>query len=130
MSNPASEQTKSTADGYVVAVVGATGLVGRTMISVLEERNFPVRRLVPLAAIEDPRLRYTGFERRPVGVTQRHGDGLQTLEILFKQADARFGFTPLYTTHDEVAQAVAILAEIMAKSLWDTPEFKTRKKVT
>ena len=42
----------------------------------------------------------------------------------------RFGFTPLYTTHDEVAQAVAILAEIMAKSLWDTPEFKTRKRVT
>jgi cytosine/adenosine deaminase-related metal-dependent hydrolase len=42
----------------------------------------------------------------------------------------RFGFTPLYTTHDEVAQAVDVLAEIMAKSLWDTPDFKARKKVT
>ncbi|MEY5038553.1 MAG: hypothetical protein RL472_1659, partial [Pseudomonadota bacterium] len=29
-----------------------------------------------------------------------------------------------------VAAAVDVLAEIMAKSLWDTPEFKTRKKVT
>ena len=33
-----------------VAVLGATGLVGRTMIKVLEERNFPVTDLVPLAS--------------------------------------------------------------------------------
>ncbi len=35
---------------YDVAVVGATGLVGRKMIQVLEERRFPVNRLVPLAS--------------------------------------------------------------------------------
>ena len=35
--------------GYTVAVVGATGLVGRTMLTVLEERRFPVTRLVPVA---------------------------------------------------------------------------------
>lgn len=35
---------------YTVAVVGATGMVGRTMIQVLEERKFPVRRLVPFAS--------------------------------------------------------------------------------
>ena len=35
---------------YRVAVLGATGLVGRTMIQVLEERDFPVRELVPLAS--------------------------------------------------------------------------------
>ncbi len=33
-----------------VAVVGATGAVGREMISVLEERRFPVGELVPLAS--------------------------------------------------------------------------------
>jgi len=37
-------------DGFDVAVVGATGLVGRTMISVLQERRFPVRRLLPFAS--------------------------------------------------------------------------------
>ncbi|OGW48826.1 MAG: aspartate-semialdehyde dehydrogenase [Nitrospirae bacterium RBG_19FT_COMBO_58_9] len=36
--------------GYVVAVVGATGAVGTEMIGVLEEREFPVKRLVPLAS--------------------------------------------------------------------------------
>jgi aspartate-semialdehyde dehydrogenase len=35
---------------FDVAVVGATGAVGETMISVLEERNFPVRNLYPLAS--------------------------------------------------------------------------------
>ena len=35
---------------YNVAVVGATGAVGETMISILEERNFPVGRLYPLAS--------------------------------------------------------------------------------
>ena len=33
-----------------VAVVGATGAVGETMISVLEERDFPVEKLFPLAS--------------------------------------------------------------------------------
>ena len=30
---------------YDVAVVGATGAVGETMIAILEERNFPVGKL-------------------------------------------------------------------------------------
>jgi aspartate-semialdehyde dehydrogenase len=33
-----------------IAVVGATGLVGTKMISVLEERNFPVTELIPVAS--------------------------------------------------------------------------------
>ena len=35
---------------YVVAVVGATGVVGKEMIRVLEKRNFPIETLVPLAS--------------------------------------------------------------------------------
>jgi len=35
---------------FSVAVVGATGLVGETMVSVLEERRFPVRELHALAS--------------------------------------------------------------------------------
>ena len=33
-----------------VAVLGATGLVGREMLKVLEQRNFPVTELIPLAS--------------------------------------------------------------------------------
>jgi len=35
---------------YNVAVVGATGAVGETMIRILEQRDFPVNRLFPLAS--------------------------------------------------------------------------------
>src|SRR5580704_12233295 len=35
---------------FVVAVVGATGAVGREMLRVLEQRRFPVKRLVALAS--------------------------------------------------------------------------------
>ena len=35
---------------YRVAVVGATGAVGQQMVACLEERHFPVSRLVPLAS--------------------------------------------------------------------------------
>jgi aspartate-semialdehyde dehydrogenase len=33
-----------------IAVIGATGMVGRTMMKVLEERNFPVTELLPAAS--------------------------------------------------------------------------------
>ena len=33
-----------------IAVVGATGLVGRKMIEILEERNFPISLLIPVAS--------------------------------------------------------------------------------
>src|SRR6188768_1334202 len=36
--------------GFRVAVLGATGLVGDTMIRVLQERDFPVSELLPLAS--------------------------------------------------------------------------------
>ena len=35
---------------YTVAILGATGAVGREMMKVLEERNFPVGKLLPLAS--------------------------------------------------------------------------------
>ena len=35
---------------YNVAVVGVTGAVGQEMLRILEERNFPVKRLKPLAS--------------------------------------------------------------------------------
>jgi len=37
-------------EGYVVAVVGATGAVGATMLDILAERDFPVSELIPVAS--------------------------------------------------------------------------------
>ena len=35
---------------YTVAILGATGAVGQEMMKVLEERDFPVGKLIPLAS--------------------------------------------------------------------------------
>ena len=35
---------------FDVAVVGATGAVGETMLSILEQRDFPINNLYPLAS--------------------------------------------------------------------------------
>ena len=50
--------------GYRVAVVGATGLVGREMVSQLEEREFPVRELVLFASprSEGSKMSFNGRE--------------------------------------------------------------------
>jgi kynureninase len=77
--------------------------------------------------------------RRGSQVSFRHPDGYAIMQALiargvigdFRAPDIiRFGFTPLYTSFDDVARAAAILAEIMANRLWDRPEYKTRAKVT
>jgi aspartate-semialdehyde dehydrogenase len=52
-----------------VAVVGATGLVGRTMIEILAERDFPVGELRPLASRADGRSIDFGGRSWPVGIT-------------------------------------------------------------
>lgn len=50
-----------------IAVVGATGMVGQTMIKVLEERNFPVSQLFP-AASERSVGKEIMFKGKPVKV--------------------------------------------------------------
>ena len=35
---------------YTVAILGATGAVGQEMMNILQERNFPVGKLIPLAS--------------------------------------------------------------------------------
>jgi len=50
-----------------VAVVGATGMVGRTMMKVLEERNFPVSEILP-AASEKSVGKEVLFKGKPVRV--------------------------------------------------------------
>lgn len=52
---------------YTVAVVGATGLVGQTMLAILEERQFPVERVVPVASQRSAGKRVS-FQGREVPV--------------------------------------------------------------
>lgn len=56
--------------GYKVAIVGATGNVGRAMLEILAERQFPADEVVPLAS------------RRSLGVEVSYGDKTLTTKAL------------------------------------------------
>jgi aspartate-semialdehyde dehydrogenase len=64
------------AQGYTVIVAGATGMVGRTMLQVLEERRFPVARLVPLASARSAG-QTVKFQGRDIEVRELSEDSLR-----------------------------------------------------
>jgi len=70
---------------YNVAMVGATGAVGETLLSILEERNFPVAELVPLAS-ERSAGSTVGFAGRQVGVRDLAKYDFAGIDIAFFSA--------------------------------------------
>ncbi|WP_456385896.1 kynureninase [Profundibacter sp.] len=42
----------------------------------------------------------------------------------------RFGFTPLYIDEGDVDAAIAIISDVMENNLWDTEDYKQRRRVT
>ena len=74
---------------FSVAVVGATGAVGTTMLSVLEERGFPVSKLVPLAS-ERSAGRALDNLGQPREVRELRDDSFEGVDIaLFSAGSAR-----------------------------------------
>jgi aspartate-semialdehyde dehydrogenase len=72
-----------------VAVAGATGAVGQTMISILEERNFPVGELLPLAS-ERSEGRKVCFKGQEVTVKKLSEDSFSGIDLaLFSAGAAR-----------------------------------------
>jgi kynureninase len=72
-------------------------------------------------------------------VSFHHPDGHAIMQALiargvigdFRAPDIlRFGFTPLYVRFVDVWDAVEVLRDILKTRAWDTPEFRTRHKVT
>jgi aspartate-semialdehyde dehydrogenase len=65
---------------YSVAVVGATGLVGETLLQVLEERNFPISQLYALASNRSLG-RSVSFKGRSVHVQELEGFDFSKADI-------------------------------------------------
>jgi kynureninase len=72
-------------------------------------------------------------EQRGSQVSFRHPHGYAIMQALiaegvigdFRAPDIlRFGFTPLYTSLDDVRRAADILSGIMAEARWDSPRFR------
>ncbi len=70
----------------VVGVLGATGAVGQQMLTCLEERDFPVKRLVPLASARSAgkTIRFRGED---VTIVEAAPDAFEGIDILLGAAD-------------------------------------------
>lgn len=66
--------------GYVVAICGATGVVGQTFVRILEERSFPVRELRLLASGRSAGKQMT-FLGEPVEVQETTPEAFRGVEI-------------------------------------------------
>ncbi len=67
-------------DSYNVAIVGATGVVGRRMISILEERNFPVAELTLLASSRSAGSTIE-FKGEPIQVRELKEDSFKGIDM-------------------------------------------------
>jgi len=89
---------------YNVAVVGATGLVGEAIISILEERNFPVENIVPLASARsvDKEVSYRD-ERIPIVELESFDFGGMDFCFFSAGADISSKFVSIATEHGAIA---------------------------
>ncbi|MBQ9168558.1 MAG: aspartate-semialdehyde dehydrogenase [Oscillospiraceae bacterium] len=71
---------------YTVAVLGATGAVGQEMIKILEERNFPVGKLVPLASARSAG-KTLKFKGEDVTIQEARDDAFQGVDIVLGAAE-------------------------------------------
>lgn len=71
---------------YTVAVLGATGAVGQEMIKILQERNFPVGKLKPLASARSAgkTLRFKGED---VVIEEARDEAFQGVDIVLGAAE-------------------------------------------
>lgn len=102
---------------YTVAIVGATGVVGQTILAVLEERNFPVERIIPVAtgASTGAAVRGFGTDWRVTGLD----------EVPFGEIDFCF-----FTAGSRVSsQAVPLALEHGCRVIDNTTAFRLRPDV-
>ena len=71
---------------YTVAVLGATGAVGQEMIKILQERNFPVGKLVPLASARSSGKTLT-FRGEDVTIGLACDEAFQGVDIVLGAAE-------------------------------------------
>jgi len=74
-------------ENYKVAVVGATGAVGRTMTAILEERNFPIESLTLLASPRSAGTKFK-FKGEEIAVQELQEDSFAGLDIALFSAGA------------------------------------------
>ena len=90
---------------YNVAVLGATGAVGREMVKILEERKFPVKNLIPLASARSAGT-VIGFHGEDVTVREVCPTSFEGVDIVLGAAPNKLARE--YAPHITAAGAVFV----------------------
>jgi len=72
-------------EAYTVAILGATGMVGAHLISILEERKFPVKKLKPLASARSAGATIT-FNGEKIAVEEATPEAFEGVDIVLASA--------------------------------------------
>lgn len=72
--------------GKTIAILGATGVVGRQMLQCLEERDFPVKELVPLASARSAG-KTIEFAGRDITIREAKPDAFEGADIVMCAVD-------------------------------------------
>ena len=71
---------------YTVAILGATGAVGQEMLKILQERDFPVGKLVPLASARSAG-KTLKFKGQDVVIQEARDDAFEGVDIVLGAAE-------------------------------------------
>ena len=71
---------------YTVAILGATGAVGQEMMKILEERNFPVGKLIPLASKRSAGKTVT-FKGEEIVIQEANKNAFEGVDIVLGAAE-------------------------------------------
>ncbi len=93
---------------YNVAVLGATGMVGIEMVKVLEQRDFPVDKLLPLAS-ERSSGKKVSFKGKQIDVIVLERNSFEGVDIALFSAGATISkeFAPI------AAKAGAVVIDVL-----------------
>ena len=91
---------------YTVAILGATGAVGQEMMRILEERNFPVGQLIPLASARSAGKTLT-FKGEEVVIREACDTAFEGVDIVLGEIQREVEPDTL-DVHDEIAVVAAV----------------------
>ena len=98
---------------YTVAVLGATGAVGQEMIKVLQERNFPVGKLIPLAS-ERSAGKTLKFRGEDVTIRLACDEAFEGVDIVLGAAENDIA----KSSHPPLSKPAPCLWTILPRSGW------------
>ena len=90
---------------YNIAVMGATGAVGEEMLKILDERKFPIDRLVLLASKRSSGKKIS-FQGREIAVQELKEDSFKDIDIVL--ASAGGSISKKYVPHAVKAGASSV----------------------